>query len=212
MPACVKCGLENAAGAKFCAGCGTAIPVNSRCASCGTESPAGSKFCKKCGAVLGAATQSVARTAPPLTGGPPIPGRAGAGAPARPGALSENLSKVKMILWACIGFYAVGLYLNYSSMSQLRTYYGQFADTSTSWFLIILDVALGGLTAYAALELAKGNIKVAKISLVANAILGAIATLLFFKSGIISIALNGGLLAAAVWGRLLISKEERPLV
>lgn len=212
MPACVKCGLENAAGSKFCAGCGTAIVVNPRCASCGTESPAASKFCKKCGAVLGTAAQSVARTAPPLTGGPPIPGRASAGAPARPGALSENQSKVKMILWACIGFYAVGLYLNYSSISQIPEYYRQFADTSTSWFLIILDVVLGGLSAYAALELGKGNAKVAKLSLVANAILGAIATLLFFKGGIIPIVLNGGLLVAAVWGRLLISKEERPLV
>jgi hypothetical protein len=212
MPACVKCGLENAAGSRFCAGCGTAIPLNPRCASCGTESPAGSKFCKKCGAVLGTAAQSAAPTAPPLTRGPAIPGRVGTAAPARPGALSENLSKVKMILWACIGLYAVGLYLNYTSMAQLRAYYGQFADTSTSWFLIILDVALGGLSAYAAMEIAKGKTKVAKTALVGNAILGAIATLLFFKSGIISIALNGGLLAAAVWGRLLISKEERPLV
>jgi hypothetical protein len=62
------------------------------------------------------------------------------------------------------------------------------------------------------MELGKGNIKVAKAATVANAILGAIATLLFFKSGIVSIALNGGLLACGIWGRMLISKEERPLV
>ena len=87
-----------------------------------------------------------------------------------------------------------------------------YADTSTSWFLILIDVGLGGLSAYAVVELGKRNLKLAKAATVANAILGAITTLLFFKSGIISIALNGGLAACGIWGRLLISKEERPLV
>jgi hypothetical protein len=59
--------------------------------------------------------------------------------------LSENLSKVKIILWVCVGLYAAGIHLNYSTLSKLQAYLGQFADTSTSWFLIILDVALGGL-------------------------------------------------------------------
>jgi len=212
MTACAKCGLENAAGSKFCAGCGSAIPVNLRCASCGTESPTGSKFCKKCGASLQGNAQSSPRTMPPLTGGPSGVSRTATGPAARPGALSENLSKVKMILWASVGLYAVGLYLNYSSMSRLRAYLGQFADTSTSWFLIIVDIALGGLSAYAAFELGKGNTKVAKAALIANVILGAIATLLYFKGGIIPILLNGGLLAGGIWGRMLISKEERPLV
>jgi Double zinc ribbon len=211
MAVCTKCGLENAAGSKFCAGCGTALPVNLRCASCGTESPAGSKFCKKCGAVLQGSAQAPQRIIPP-TGGPAGVSRTSAGAPARPGALSENLSKVKIILWVCVGLYAAGIYLNYSTLSKLQAYLGQFADTSTSWFLIILDVALGGLSVYAVFELGKGKTKLAKAATIANAILGAIALLLYFKGGIISILLNGGLLAGGVWGRLLISKEERPLV
>jgi hypothetical protein len=215
MTACAKCGLENPAGSKFCAGCGTAIPVNPRCASCGAESPGGSKFCKKCGLALQGQPQSTPWTGPPPTGGAgggPGLNRAGAAAAARPGALSENLSKVKMLLWVSIGLYAAGLYLNYASMARLKAFLGPYADTSTSWFLIILDAVLGGFSAYAVMELGKGNIKLAKSATVANAILGAIATLLFFKGGIISIALNGGLLACGVWGRLLISKEERPLV
>ncbi len=215
MTACAKCGLENPDGSKFCAGCGTAIPVNPRCASCGTESPAGSKFCKKCGAALQGVAQSSPRTGPTLRGvttGPGGAGGAGAVSVARPGALSENLSKVKTLLLAAIGLYAVGLFLNYSSINKLKAFMGPYADTSTSWFLIILDVALGGLSAYAVMELGKGNLKIAKAATVANAILGAVATLLFFKGGIISIALNGGLLACGVWGRMLISKEERPLV
>jgi hypothetical protein len=131
---------------------------------------------------------------------------------ARPGTLSENLSKVKILLWVSIGLYAVGLYLNYSSMSQMRAIYGQFADTTQSWFMILLDVGVGGLSAYAAFELSKGIVKLAKAATIANAIVGGIATLLFFKSGIVSIALNGGLAACGIWGRLLISKEERPLI
>ena len=83
-------------------------------------------------------------------------------------------------------------------MTRLTAFLGPYADTSTSWFLIILDVALGGLSAYAVMELGKGNIKLAKTATVANSILGAIATLLFFKGGIISIALNGRLLACRV--------------
>jgi len=212
MPACVKCGLENAAGSKFCAGCGTAIPLNPRCAACGTESPAASKFCKKCGAPLQGAARPGRPTGPPVTGVPPGGGGTGPVSKAPPAALSADLAKVKMLLWAAVGLYAVGLYLNYTSMSQLKALLGPYADTSTSWFLILIDVGLGGLSAYAVVELGKRNLKLAKAATVANAILGAITTLLFFKSGIISIALNGGLAACGIWGRLLISKEERPLV
>jgi hypothetical protein len=122
------------------------------------------------------------------------------------------MSRLKILLWAAIGFYAVGLYLNYTTMSQLRAFYGQFADTSTSWFLILLDVGLAGLSAAAAMQLAKGNLKLAKAATICNTILGVIATLLFFKGGIISIVLNGGLAVTGIWGRLLISKEEHPLV
>ena len=214
MPACAKCGLENPGGSKFCAGCGTAIPVNPRCASCGTESPAGSKFCKKCGTTLQGAPPSPPQGVPPPPGSPWAVRRPGAGG-ARPGALSENLSKVKMLLLVAIGLYGVGLFFNFSGLSrlnQLRQFYGVQPDTTQIWFLILVDIALAGLSAYAVMELGKGNIKLAKAATVANAILGAIATLLFLKSGIISIALNGGLLACGIWGRMLISKEERPLV
>jgi hypothetical protein len=203
MTVCPKCGLDNPAGSKFCAGCGTAIPMNPRCASCGTESPAGSNFCKSCGALLQGTTQS-----PP----PVAPRRQGIGARAKGAALSENLAKVKWILWASAGLCAIGLYLNYASMSRLRAYLGPFADTSTSWFFIILDIGLGGFSVFSASKLEKGDLKPAKMALLANAIVGGIATLLYFKGGIIPILLNGGLLACGIWGRMLISKEERPLV
>jgi hypothetical protein len=133
----------------------------------------------------------------------------------RPGVLSENLSKVKILLFVAIGLYGVGLYLNFDGLSKLNQfaqYTGVQQDTTTVWFLILIDVALAGLSAYAIMELGKGNLKLAKAATVANAILGLIATLLFFKSGIISIALNGGLAFCGIWGRLLLSKEERPLV
>ncbi len=138
--------------------------------------------------------------------------RTGTGAPARPGALSENLSKVRMLLWVAIGLYAVGLYLNYDSMSKLKMLLGPYADTTQSWFMIVIDVVGAGLSAYASLELVKGNLKLVKPATLVNAIIGGIALLLFFKSGIISIALNGGLAACGIWARLLISKEERPLI
>jgi hypothetical protein len=217
MTACAKCGLENPAESKFCAGCGTAIPVNPRCASCGTESPAGSKFCKKCGVPLQTQPQAPPWTAPPPTGGMgggPGPSRAGVAAAGRPGALSENLSRVKMLLLVAMGLYGVGLFFNVSNLSKLNQLrqFGVQADTTQIWFFILVDIGLAGLSAYAVMELGRGNVKVAKASTVANSILGAVATLMFFKSGIVSIALNGGLLACGVWGRMLISKEERPLV
>jgi hypothetical protein len=127
-------------------------------------------------------------------------------------ALSENLAKVKWILWAAVGICAIGLYLNYYSMSRVRAFMGPFADTSTSWFLMILDIGLIGLSAAAALKLDKGDFKLAKTALLADAIVGGIAAIIYFRSGIISIALNGGLAACGIWGRMLISKEERPLV
>ncbi len=233
MTVCAKCGLDNPAGSRFCAGCGTPVPTVERCASCGTESPPGSKFCKGCGAVLQASFQTPGQPPlqPPLEppvqrvgmgGGYPGGGYAGggvgvgvgqgAGAARRPGAVSESLSRLKVLLMAAIGLYAVGLYLNYDTISKLKTFYGQFADTSTSWFLILLDVAMCGLSGFALMQIGKGNLKPAKAASVCNAIVGAVATLLFFKGGIISIALNGGLAVTGIWGRLLISKEEHPLV
>jgi class 3 adenylate cyclase len=45
---CSRCGQENAAGAKFCAGCGS--PLAARCTQCGQEVARGVKFCSECGA------------------------------------------------------------------------------------------------------------------------------------------------------------------
>ena len=48
--ACPSCNTMNAAGAKFCGGCGAAAaPAGVECASCHTQNPAGAKFCANCG-------------------------------------------------------------------------------------------------------------------------------------------------------------------
>ena len=47
--ACASCQTPNAAGAKFCANCGTAMPQAKFCASCGTSLAPGAKFCADCG-------------------------------------------------------------------------------------------------------------------------------------------------------------------
>ncbi len=53
--ACPSCGVSNAAGAKFCASCGTAMaPPGVPCPSCQAENPAGAKFCASCGTALNA--------------------------------------------------------------------------------------------------------------------------------------------------------------
>lgn len=48
--ACLRCGTRNAAGAKFCNGCGA--PLVRRCTACETENEAGAKFCGNCGKPL----------------------------------------------------------------------------------------------------------------------------------------------------------------
>jgi membrane protease subunit (stomatin/prohibitin family) len=51
---CANCHSPNAAGAKFCASCGTSLaPPTVACAECGTENPAGARFCANCGQPLG---------------------------------------------------------------------------------------------------------------------------------------------------------------
>jgi class 3 adenylate cyclase len=50
---CLKCGVENREGRKFCAECGAAFSL--RCPSCGTENTVREKFCGECGAALAAA-------------------------------------------------------------------------------------------------------------------------------------------------------------
>ena len=50
---CASCGTVNAAGAKFCAACGTSLaPPTVTCESCGTANPATAKFCSSCGTAL----------------------------------------------------------------------------------------------------------------------------------------------------------------
>ncbi len=46
---CTGCGAPLAAGAKFCAQCGTAVPQKQFCIHCGAELPAGARFCSSCG-------------------------------------------------------------------------------------------------------------------------------------------------------------------
>jgi RNA polymerase subunit RPABC4/transcription elongation factor Spt4 len=47
--ACTSCGTGLAAGAKFCANCGTPVAQARACSSCGTELQAGARFCPNCG-------------------------------------------------------------------------------------------------------------------------------------------------------------------
>ena len=48
---CSSCGIENRKGARFCAGCGTAL-VAATCPECGTEISSSAKFCDRCGATV----------------------------------------------------------------------------------------------------------------------------------------------------------------
>lgn len=47
--ACSSCGGSLAAGAKFCANCGTPVPTKAFCTGCGKELAPGAKFCANCG-------------------------------------------------------------------------------------------------------------------------------------------------------------------
>jgi class 3 adenylate cyclase len=49
---CQNCGIENAAGSRFCNRCGT--PLNKRCPQCGSENAAEAIFCSQCGATIDA--------------------------------------------------------------------------------------------------------------------------------------------------------------
>ena len=50
---CPNCQASNAAGAKFCASCGTSLaPPGVVCANCQAENPQGAKFCASCGTSL----------------------------------------------------------------------------------------------------------------------------------------------------------------
>jgi predicted ATPase/class 3 adenylate cyclase len=57
---CPRCGNENAAGQRFCGGCGNALAA--LCASCGASNPPGQRFCGTCGTQLAAASGAAAAT------------------------------------------------------------------------------------------------------------------------------------------------------
>ncbi len=48
---CPSCGHVNAAGSRFCSGCGK--PLALKCQKCGTDNEPGGRFCSQCGAPLG---------------------------------------------------------------------------------------------------------------------------------------------------------------
>jgi membrane protease subunit (stomatin/prohibitin family) len=53
---CANCHTANAAGAKFCASCGTSLaPPAAACPSCQAENPATAKFCASCGTAMAVA-------------------------------------------------------------------------------------------------------------------------------------------------------------
>ncbi|HET9116380.1 MAG TPA: zinc-ribbon domain-containing protein [Gaiellaceae bacterium] len=50
MISCPHCGFENAAGRKFCGGCGS--PLARSCPSCGAANEPDVRFCGECGSAL----------------------------------------------------------------------------------------------------------------------------------------------------------------
>jgi class 3 adenylate cyclase/tetratricopeptide (TPR) repeat protein len=59
---CSHCGVENAAGRKFCGGCGASLALS--CPACGAANEPGMRFCGECGSALAA---DVATPAPAAT-------------------------------------------------------------------------------------------------------------------------------------------------
>ena len=64
---CANCGSDNAAGARFCNECGTALTAG--CPTCGATNRPGAKFCAECGTSLTAGA-AVHASAQPATPGP----------------------------------------------------------------------------------------------------------------------------------------------
>ena len=84
---CPNCHTANAAGARFCTSCGTALPVAEphACAQCGNALPPDAKFCPVCGRAVVAAPVAAEPVGPPTTDArpaavppqaPPSPGNA----------------------------------------------------------------------------------------------------------------------------------------
>lgn len=61
---CRSCGAENAAGSRFCNGCGTSLLGH--CPSCGAENTPAARFCAQCGAKLGDAAATPAAAPAPV--------------------------------------------------------------------------------------------------------------------------------------------------
>jgi Tol biopolymer transport system component len=72
---CPSCGRENTDDARFCSGCGGALPA--ACAACGAELPADAAFCAACGATVAAgapaSAPAPAPTEPAAFQPPPTP-------------------------------------------------------------------------------------------------------------------------------------------
>jgi membrane protease subunit (stomatin/prohibitin family) len=87
---CPNCQATNAAGAKFCASCGTSLaPPAVVCSNCQAENPQGAKFCASCGtSMAAAATHCTACGTEVAPGGRFCPscGTPVGGAPAAPAA------------------------------------------------------------------------------------------------------------------------------
>src|SRR4051812_5154324 len=69
---CPSCDTRNPDAARFCIGCGAALPVT--CAACGQTSPPAARFCMQCGGPLGPGAQAPAEamaTQPPRSYTPP---------------------------------------------------------------------------------------------------------------------------------------------
>jgi hypothetical protein len=64
---CPKCGVEAAPEKRFCADCGTPLPI--RCPKCGAEAQVGKAFCADCGARLEAASLAPAEKPDPSPSG-----------------------------------------------------------------------------------------------------------------------------------------------
>jgi hypothetical protein len=209
VSSCPACKVDNPAGSKFCAGCGAPqpkTPVPLRCAACGAESPEGSKFCKGCGRPAGGPPvqqQGPTGTQPPGGGAP------GAG----PKAPSQGLQRIKGLLGAGAGLYAVGIFLMFSELEKIKAAYGPYASqvpgTGMQWFLLILDAALAGLNLYAIALVTKGQFKHAKWLCAAMVALGAIFLVKGLSGPIQNILINAGLIVAGVYGWILVSREER---
>jgi class 3 adenylate cyclase/tetratricopeptide (TPR) repeat protein len=63
VTACPHCGFENAAGRKFCGGCGA--PLARTCPSCGAANEPGMRFCGECGSAIGEEAPPPAAAAQP---------------------------------------------------------------------------------------------------------------------------------------------------